>query len=226
MNIEKEIFAKTQVDFKKLKEHGFKKEDNHFIFSKNFMDNQFKAVILVGNDGKVSGKVYDLEMDEEYTNIRLKTSEGNFVSTVRENYQNILKEIRDNCFQMNFFHSKQANRITQYIIEKYQDQPEFFWEKYPGYGVFRNPNNRKWYALIMNIDKSKIDKKNNGEVEIINLKIEKNKIPILLNQSGFYPSYHMNKKNWLTIVLDDTIPDKEIIEYVTESHNYTDTTTK
>ena len=36
----------------------------------------------------------------------------------------------------------------------------------------------------------------------------------------------MNKKNWLTIVLDDTIPDKEIIEYVTESHNYTDTTTK
>ena len=67
MNIEKEIFAKTQVDFKKLKEYGFKKEDNHFIFSKNFMDNQFKAVILVGNDGKVSGKVYDLEMDEEYT---------------------------------------------------------------------------------------------------------------------------------------------------------------
>lgn len=223
MNIEKEIFTKAQVNFKKLEEYGFKKEDNRFIFSKNFMDNQFKAVILVDNDGKVSGKVYDLEMDEEYTNICLKTGEGNFVSTVRENYQNILKEIRENCFQTNFFCFKQANRITQYIIEKYQDQPEFLWEKYPGYGVFRNPNNRKWYAIIMNIDKSKIDQENKGEVEIINLKIEESQIPILLKQPSFYPAYHMNKKNWLTIVLDDTIPDKKIIDYITESHNYTDT---
>ena len=31
----------------------------------------------------------------------------------------------------------------------------------------------------------------------------------------------MNKKNWLTIILDDTIPDTEILKYLEESYNYT-----
>ncbi len=33
------------------------------------------------------------------------------------------------------------------------------------------------------------------------------------------PGYHMNKKHWNTIVLDDSIPDNLIKEWVTESYD-------
>lgn len=29
----------------------------------------------------------------------------------------------------------------------------------------------------------------------------------------------MNKKNWLTIILDDTVSDEEIIKYIKKSYN-------
>lgn len=75
----------------------------------------------------------------------------------------------------------------------------------------------------MNIDKSKIDKASAGEVEVINIKLDEKEIPILLNKKGFYPSYHMNKKNWITIILDDTLSDDEIMKYINISHSYTET---
>lgn len=44
------------------------------------------------------------------------------------------------------------------------------------------------------------------------------KIPDLLKKKGFYPAYHMNKKNWVTIILDDTLSDTEIMQYVKTSY--------
>ena len=220
MNIEDIIFRKTHIDFKKLEDYGFKKFDKIYKYSKVFMDN-FKAEIII-DENKVSGKIYDLSIEEEYINFRIENGVGEFVSKVREEYKNILKDIVENCTEKFYFITKQANRITKLIINMYNDKPEFAWEKFPGYGIFRNPNNEKWYSLIMNIDKSKIDKKCTGEVEIINVKVDEELIPSLLKRKGFYPSYHMNKKNWITIVLDNTLSDDEIMKYVSMSHKFTE----
>ena len=221
MNIENEIFKRLDINFKKLEDYGFIKEDNIYKYSKVFMDN-LRADIEVDKNGKVSGKVYDLSIADEYTNFRIESQIGEFVSKVREEYKKVLKNIADSCFENLYFITDQANRITNLIIETYNDKPEFAWEKFPGYGIFRNPNNEKWYGLIMNIDKSKIDKKGSGEIEVINVKLDEEKIPNLLTKKGFYPSYHMNKKNWITIILDDTLTDEEIMEYIKESHKYTE----
>ena len=32
------------------------------------------------------------------------------------------------------------------------------------------------------------------------------------------PGYHMNKRHWITVLLDDTVPDDLVVEIVTESH--------
>lgn len=215
MNIEEEIFKRAHVDFNKLEEYGFKKEKDDYIFSKNFMNDDFKAVITVNKDGIVSGKIYDQQTEEEYTNIRIEIA-GAFANSVREAYKDILKDIKEKCFTNYFFLSDQANRITQYIIEKYGNNPEFLWDKFPFYGVFRN--NDKWYGVIMNIDKSKIDK-GSGEIEIIDVKADEETIASLIKQKGFYEAYHMNKKSWLTIILDDTITDEKIIELIDNSYN-------
>lgn len=221
MNIEQEIFKRTKVIVDTLIPYGFTKNKNVYEYSKIFMNN-FRADIVINEQGIVTGKVYDLNIGDEYINFRIENQVGEFVSSVREEYKSILKDIRSHCFEKLYFISKQANKITNKIIELYHNEPEFLWDKFPGYGVFRNPNNQTWYGAILNIDKSKIDKESTGEIEVINLKIEKEKIPDLLKKKGFYPAYHMNKKNWITIILDNTLKEEEIMEYVRMSYHLCD----
>lgn len=220
MNIEQDIFKKTIIDYNKLLAYGFTKNNNIYKYSKPLIDN-LTINITIDTNQKVIAKIYDLNFDEEYINFRINTTQGTFVNKVREEYINILKDIRKNCTTTQFFITNQANRITTQIKNIYNDEPEFMWKTSPGHGVFKNPITKKWYALIANIDKSKLDKNTSGETEIINLKLDSNKIISLLKRNGFYKAYHMNKKNWITIILNDTIPDEEIITYLKESYNYT-----
>ena len=50
--------------------------------------------------------------------------------------------------------------FLNFVREKFGDELEFLWEKYSGFGVFRNPDSKKWYGLIADIDKSKLEKDN------------------------------------------------------------------
>ncbi len=218
MHIEEDLFKKYHINYKKLEPFGFKKTNNNYSYSEFFLNNTFRVNITIDTHEIISGKVIDLETNEEYINFRVFSQNGEFVNKVREEYKNILINIRNNCYDQDYFISNQANRITNYIQEKYHDKPEFLWEKFKDYGVFRNKDNKKWYGIIMNIDKSKIDS-GSGEIEILNIKLEEKKVSKLIKQKGFYKAYHMNKKDWISITLDDTIPDKEIITLLDESYN-------
>lgn len=218
INIEKEIFKRSHVITEKLLDNGFKKNKDTYTLEKLFLNDEFKAIITIDKNGNVSGKVIDLQVGEEYTNIRTEMN-GKFVNKVREEYQNILLDIKNNCFETYYFIHNQANRITKYIKDKYMDEPEFLWDKFAGYGVFRNSNN-KWYGIIMNIDYSKLDNKT-GETEIINVKLNEKLVHELLKQKGFYKAYHMNNKTWISIALDDTLKDEEIEKLIDESYKIT-----
>ncbi len=221
MNIEEKIFQRHSIDFGKIENYGFIKSGDDFIFEKNFKDNLFKAVVKISKNGDISGIVYDLENNDEYLPLRIETQKGAYVNSVKEEYEKILKDICENCCIKKFFIYPQSNEITRLIQEKYGDNPEFLWDKFKGYGVFKNPDNNKWYGIIMNIDRSKTDKTKKGEIEIINIKLNENKITELLKREGFYPAWHMNKKSWITIILDKTLSNDEIMEYIEESRNYT-----
>lgn len=217
MNIENEIFKRTNVNIKQLEKYGFKKENNTYTFEKTFLNNEFKAIVNINDEGLVSGKVIDLQVDEEYTNIRTEMT-GEFVNNVRESYKKILLDIKKHCFETNYFISKQANRINKYIKEKYNSEPEFLWKKFPGYAIYRNEDNNKWYGIIMNLDLSKLDN-GSGEIEIINVKLAESKIQELLKEKGFYEAYHMSKTDWISIILNDTLKDEEILSLLDESYN-------
>ncbi len=217
MIIEDELFQKTKVDFTKLKKYGFVKKENYYEYQKNFFDNNFKAIITIDKSGHVKSKIIDLIAEEEYLNIHVVMS-GQYVNKVKDEYKNLLLDIRNHCFHINYFSSNQANRITSYIKEKYGDLPEFLWDNNPLYGVFRNKINHKWYGIIMNIDYSKLDKKT-GQIDIINVKLERDRIIELLKRKNYYPAYHMNKKDWISIVLNDSLDDLEIISLIDISYD-------
>jgi len=215
MNIENEIFEKYEVNIDELKKYGFQKNSNKLLYKKDIMEGKF--TVIIEYDNEIKGKIIEKEFNDEYTNFRRETL-GEFNASIKQEFIDILKDIRRKCCSKNDFKFPQTIRINNYIKEKYKVNPEFLWEKFPGYAVYRNESNNKWYAIIMNLDLSKLDN-GTGEVEIINVKLDENKIQKLLKQSGFYEAYHMSKTDWISIILNDTLMDEEIISLIEESYN-------
>jgi len=221
MNLEDEIFKKSKVNIENLKAYGFKEKGKSYIYSRDILDGSLKVIIEVSNNGKVNGKVFDNSFGDEYTIFRIETQTGSFVGSVKEEFENLLHDIKDKCFTNENFIFPQSNRIAKMIKDTFGDIPEFEWEKFEGFGTFKNSSTKKWYALIMNLDRSKLETKS-GEIELLNIKLPEDKIQKLLHKKGYYPAYHMNKKYWISIVLDDTLKDKEIFDLISLSHDLTD----
>ena len=222
MSIEYDIFKKSKLNDKELIKYGFVKDNNIYKYSKYIVDNSFRVEVQINEENQISGKIYDREFnDEEYTAYRIESNISSFASKVREEYIELLKDIKDKCFIEEYFIYNQSNRITKYIKEKYGDDPNFEWEKFSGFATFKNSSTNKWYGIIMNIDKTKLGDKESKDVEVINVKLDPKEIEELVKREGFYPAYHMNKKYWITIILDDTVNDEEIEKYIDESYSYT-----
>ena len=215
MKIEADIFKTYTLNENKLIDYGFVKEQSIYKYIDYILDNTFQVIINIDQNGKVEGKVFDLDAESEYTNFRIKDITGSFALKVKEEYQLILKDIRDKCYDNKYFIFNQSNRITKLIIKKYKIIPEFLWEKNPTFGVFRNQKSKKWFGIIMNIDKSKIIPDQKGEIEILNLKLDDKNY---LQEKGIYSAYHMNKKSWVSIILDETLTDEKIMKLVEISY--------
>lgn len=221
MSIETNIFRRCVVDFSKLEKYGFAKSAAGYVYTKLLLDGDFKATVFVNADGNITGEVYDTANDDVYLPLRVEEMAAGYAGKVRTAYETVLMDIKQNCCNENLFAFAQSNRIVAAIRQNYGDEPDFPWGKYDTYGVFRNPDNAKWYALIMTVDKSKIEPSQHGNIEIINLKLDINKIPELIKNKGFYQAYHMNKKYWITLTLDDSLDDETIWNCIEESRAFT-----
>ncbi len=216
MNIEKEIIKKCILDKDKLIPFGFIKEKDNYKYITNIMNNKFRVEIIINSSNELIGKIYDIETNEEYTNFRVENL-GAFSNSVKEEYINILKNIVSNCYISHYFSFNQTNRIVNEIIKKYNVSPEFLWDKYQSYGIFRSKSSNKWFAAILNVDKSKVINNESGEVEIINVKVD-DLVNDYLKEKSIFPAYHMSKKSWITIILDDTCKDEKIMELIDISY--------
>ena len=105
----------------------------------------------------------------------------------------------------------QRERIEKLIQDIYGNDAEHLWVKYPDISVFRHPNSRKWYAIIMNISKSKLGFDGEQMVDVLDVKCSPVMIGSLLSEKGFFPAYHMNKSTWISILLDETVSDDTVL---------------
>lgn len=55
--------------------------------------------------------------------------------------------------------------------------------------------------------------------DVVNIKVDPRQMDKLLDLDGIYPSYHMSKKTWISLVLDETIPDQTIFELIRGSRS-------
>lgn len=101
-------------------------------------------------------------------------------------------------------------QLKQYIIETYHCEADHPWMKYPNNEVFRHSNNRKWFALIMDVPREKLGLSGTELLDVVNLKCDPILIGSLRRDVGIFPAYHMNKANWITVALDGSVPDDTI----------------
>jgi predicted DNA-binding protein (MmcQ/YjbR family) len=216
--LEKDIFNRYIPNIKKLLNYGFKYNNGLYIYEQYIINNSFLIIITI-NALNINGIIYDIDSECEYNMFRFVDNCGGFAGKVRNEYSNILFDIRDNCFDLKMFVSNQANRIGNMIKEKYSDLPFYEWDSTPDTGVFKHSQTKKWYAIIMNVSRSKLSI-GDDKVDVINVKLNPDKIADLLKIDGYYPAYHMNKKYWISIILDETIDDDKIFNLLMESYTY------
>lgn len=122
------------------------------------------------------------------------------------------------------YKNQQVNIVIEYIKSEYGAEPEFLWpERYPSYAVFRHSDNKKWFALVATISGKSLGLKDDKEFEIINLKFDKNQTYDFAETSDhIFPAYHMNKNNWITILLDGALSGKLVFELIKKSYLLSD----
>jgi len=85
--------------------------------------------------------------------------------------------------------------------------------KYPDVSVFRHTQNKKWFAAMMQVNAKKLLPSRNDTVWIVNLKIAEEIRDSFLHQKGIFPAYHMNKKHWVSVLLDGSV-DKNTLTFL------------
>lgn len=109
-----------------------------------------------------------------------------------------------------------------FIENEWQVTGEHLWIKFPDYIVFRNQKNKKWFAMLGSVEKSKLGLEEEGRVDIINLKCDPILIGSLLHNQGYFPAYHMNKKSWITVLLDGSVSGEELKDLIGLSYEMID----
>ncbi len=108
--------------------------------------------------------------------------------------------------------------VFAYIKKKYKVQPEYPWRKYDSNAVFRHTDNKKWFALVMDVAADKLGQHSTEYVPVINLKIDDVFFrDMLIQQEGIFPAYHMNKQHWITVLLDGTVPEDKVFNLIDTS---------
>jgi len=203
-----------KINIEKLISYGFKEENNIYKYKTSLMNGDFILYIEIINS-EIKTKLVEKETKELYT-LHLTDSEGNFVGQIRDEYNNVISQIIENCFDNSIFKSSYTYEVINYIKNKYNDDIEYLWEKFPDNGIARRKDNSKWYLAILTVKKEKLGFDSKDSVEVIDLRSDK--VEELITENNIFPGYHMNKKHWITIILDGSMDIEKIYNFIDKSY--------
>lgn len=91
----------------------------------------------------------------------------------------------------------------------------------PAYAVLRHSENAKWFAVFLEVPGTRLGLERPESVDILDVKCGPLLAGSLLGVPGILPAYHMNKSNWVTLLLDGSLPEEEIIRLLELSYDLT-----
>lgn len=210
LNVEKYNLTEEQ-----LTKFGFLRDNIGLYLNKDILNKEFRVEIRVV-DKAFEIEVYDNNFNEIYLLFSVDSAVGELVTNVRDEVEIIIKEIltlSDNTENI-------YNEIKKYINKKYSSTMVKPFKSNPNIKAFVTDKN-KWYALILDVEYNKLNKDSSIEskVKIINLKHNTTHIPMIINERNIFPSYHMSKKHWISVVIDNNTDLNYLIQLIDISYN-------
>lgn len=216
-NILAHIFKNYKPNFGKLQKFGFTMSDDTYCYNTKIMDDRFALNIKI-TSSDINTEVIDLATSDPYTLFLVDGAIGSFVGAVRTAYENIMLDIANNCFDKYVFKSDYAQRLIEYVSDAFGDDLEFLWDKFPDNAIWRRADNKKWYAALLTVTKDKLGAPSHEKVEIIDLRAAPENADAIVDNKTIFRGYHMNKKHWITIMLDGSVPLSDIEKMLNESY--------
>lgn len=214
------LFDYKSPNFNKLADFGFQIQGLIYSYVTLILNGQFKMNVEISSvNGEVKTNVIDLSTGEPYTLHLVEDAGGTFVGAVRTAYKNVLTEIADKCFEKDVFKSDCAHKAIKYVREKYGDELQYLWKTFPSNAVWRRKDNDKWYGIMLLISKRKLGLNSDEMVDIIDLRTDPEELSEIVDGKKYFPGYHMNKKTWLTVCLDGSVPIEEICSRIDKSYS-------
>ena len=159
-----QIFSDRRADPEKLRAYGFRETDGAYLYEQPILDGAFTLRVRVCADG-VDACLIDAATDEPYTLFLVEDAQGSFIGEVRAAYCDALSAVAEACFAKTVFQSGYSQSVIEYARNTYGDELEFLWEKSPKNAILRRKDNRKWYAALLTISKSRLGAFPDEEIE-------------------------------------------------------------
>ena len=210
IDIEKYNFSKEQ-----LKGFGFKDEAEKLVYREEILDRSF-LIEIVFVDSQLLVEVYDLEFDEVYSLYSVDSAVGETVQNIREHVENLLSSILGLADESR----RISLEVIDYCNNKYGENHVSPFKKHLDILAFVNEKN-KWYALFLKVEYNKLNKNTDitTKVKILNVKYPTDKILEIIDNKNIFSAYHMNKKHWISIVIDKNIKLETIKELIDISYS-------
>ncbi|MCI9504920.1 MAG: hypothetical protein HFE26_05990 [Clostridia bacterium] len=212
------IFDKKTAVAEKLSAYGFIKSGSGYLYRKRICADELIFTATVSEKGEIAAEVTDAETGDLYTLYLADEAEGSFVGSVREEYERVLTEIAVRCFCSRAFDGADANGVIAYVRGRYGDEPEFLWESSPDSAIWRRKDNRKWYGVLLKASRRKLGLDSDEVAEIIDLRIDPAELDKIADGKRYFRGYHMNKRSWVSLVLDGSVNREELFCRVDESY--------
>lgn len=117
------------------------------------------------------------------------------------------------------FKSPQAHELIKFVRKKYNRELEFLWARSPDDGIWRRADNDKWFGGIFHVRANRIMPNASDEIiEILDIRCTPDMIDFIVDKKMIFPGWHMNKRHWITIILDGRMKMSQIENLLNSSY--------
>ena len=107
--------------------------------------------------------------------------------------------------------------LISHVAERYGVAPDYPWPRWPNYAVFRHRGNRKWFCILMDVPAERLGLEGGGKVDVLNVKVDPDDAAALRLADFVLPAYHMNKENWVSVLVEGGIYDDMLFDLLETS---------
>ncbi|WP_018142723.1 MmcQ/YjbR family DNA-binding protein [Alloscardovia criceti] len=112
--------------------------------------------------------------------------------------------------------------VIDFVNDYYDCIVDYPWQNHPNFAVLRHGYSRAWFGLVMDISESLLGISDSAKIiEVLNLKADPREVEFLIEQPGIFPAYHMNKKHWVSVLLDAHTDTEQLRQLIDDSFTLT-----